>query len=189
MSTYCSDVCRRRRWLSGALACVASMALAIGCGASEANDVVAGEPGDGSTSTSQQAPDQSSSTTWVVPPSSTVSSTALPPVVLGSTTDVEAARPSIVAGVVSSGESEALANCVADSLPSAFQGPELAFAIAVLALSNAPEEELVEAIARSGIDRDTTGALPDRVGSLFDGCRSVDVSIAIPGSIEPGEDR
>ncbi len=85
-----------------------------------------------------------------------------------------AATPAITAALHAKGHSNAYATCVITHVGLQFRSTQLAFAIAVLSLQNATDQQLQAAVAATGISDDDKADIPDDLHAIADTCASTE---------------
>jgi hypothetical protein len=116
--------------------------------------------------TSTTSTDSSTTSTSAATTSSPVTTTTLDP--------LTAATPAITTALEAYGHNPAYAACVITQLGQQFTGTRLAFAIAVLSLKNATDQQLTTAVASSGISDTDKQDMPDALHAIADTCASTE---------------
>ena len=65
------------------------------------------------------------------------------------------------------------AQCVVEDVPKHFDGPQLTYALGILAMTEPSDEQIADLVRRSGVDIENSFDLPDRVLSSIDRCRAL----------------
>ena len=173
----------RRGALAGITWCLVSIASIVGCSSTG----TATPPGTTASTTASATPSSVSSTDPTLPPNAvgSVPGPTAPPAGPASTTAPSSTAPPappappspeqqrVIAVETAKGETNAFASCVADTVAKTFDGPNLAYALAVLG-ADPP------ASAPTGVS-----ISPDRIYDIRDQCRSVDTTTVPVSSPEP----